>query len=342
MDLNRADRSFGFTDKAFLRSSWSCVLLALLALSFVTTAHANSLRSIDNGPNQYEHAILTRFPAGFGTGEFTFEVWVKLDNRSSYPVGLCGAGGSPRLNWCSENTARHASNCWWCNGNFLIDGVNFGGITKGTFALQLYGGGRLRWLFGDDGAAPQFDQFWSIGNGPNSANPTLLDGQWHAVSVVRRFAASSAADLELWIDGVLIDTVRSNVRTDVGAFWAAEELSALQGNKYAGWFFMSEKQAVNIRDFVLEDYKGLIDEMRFWNRAKTATELSQSWRNAVAVGAPGLSGYYDFANASSSSVCDRVATTKCMPLVNPNPSNTAFVNSESAPVGTPPGRVCPV
>jgi hypothetical protein len=339
------------TKTTFSISAWRLLFRSLQAafcsamIFTLGAAHANSLRSLDNAANQYERAILTQFPTNFGAAEFTFEIWVKLDNRASYPVGVCGAGGSPRLNWCSENLARYSSNCWWCNGNFLIDGIEFGGVANGSFALQVYGGGRLRWLFGDEGAAPALDGFWSIGNASgSSSNPSLLDGAWHSVALVRRFTGTAGADLEMWIDGVLIDTVRSNVRTDVGRHWAGIADAALQGNIYSGWFFMAEKQAVNIPNFVLEDYKGLIDEVRFWNRAKTTTELSTQWRAPVAVGATGLSGYYDFSNATTSQACDLVVSSKCMRLTNPNTGiNPSIIASESAPLTTnPPGRVCPV
>jgi hypothetical protein len=311
-------------------------LLAACACFFlVGVAHANSLRSIDNGPNQYERAILTSFPIGFGAGEFTFEIAVKLDNRAQYPIGLCGTGGNVRLNWCSENHPRYGFNCWWCNGNFLIDGVNFAGIQNASFSLQMYDGGRVRWLIGDgDPAAPRFDEFWSVGNAPNANNPRLLDGNWHLISVVRRFAGASGADLEMWIDGVLIDSVRSGVRTNLATTWEGYADGFAQGGIYGGWFFFAEKQAVNVPDFAFEDYKGQIDEVRFWNRAKTASELSSQWRNPVAVGAAGLSGYYDFSNATATQVCDRVTTTNCMRLANPNPANTSFISTESASFGT--------
>ncbi|MGL5005418.1 MAG: LamG-like jellyroll fold domain-containing protein, partial [Casimicrobium sp.] len=256
---------------------FNLVVLVVTSVFVASQISANSLRSIDNPANQYERGILTNFPTGFGNGEFTFEIWVKLDNRAQYPVGACAAGGNTQLNWCSENNARYSFNCWWCNGNFLLDGVNFDGVGNGTFALQFYDGGRLRWLFADKGAMPALDGFWSIGNAPNANNPSLLDGQWHSIAVVRRFVATSASDLELWIDGVLIDTVRSNVRTNVGTYYAGYEDGYQQGNRYSGWFFMAEKQAVNIADFLLEDYKGLLDEVRFWNRAKTTAELSTQW-----------------------------------------------------------------
>jgi hypothetical protein len=318
-----------------LKRCFVFLVAAIAVWGWVTKSSANSLRSIDNPANQYERAILTSFPTGFGSGEFTFEIWVKLDNRAAYETGLCGAGGNPRLNWCSENAQRYAYNCWWCNGNFLIDGVNFDGVTKGTFALQMYDGGRVRWLIGDDNPnAPRFDDFWSVGNSPTATNPSLLDGQWHSIAVVRRFVATSASDLELWIDGVLIDTVRSNARANLATYWEGYADGFLQGNLYSGWFFLAEKQAVNVANFVLEDYKGLIDEVRFWNRAKTASELSTQWRDSVSVGATGLSGYYDFSDATLTQTCDRVAPTKCMRLTNPNTSNTSFVSSESAPVGT--------
>jgi hypothetical protein len=126
---------------SMLKRCFVFVIAAMATWVSVTQSSANSLRSIDIPANQYERGILTSFPTGFGSAEFTFEIWVKLDNRTGYPTGLRGAYGNPRLNWCSENASRYVYNCWWRNGNFLIDGVNVDGVTKGTFALQMYDGG---------------------------------------------------------------------------------------------------------------------------------------------------------------------------------------------------------
>jgi hypothetical protein len=283
-------------------------------------AGTHSLRSIDNGPNQYEYGRLTQFPPGFGAQEFTFEIWVRLDSRSAYPVGPCGSGGDVRRNWCSENNPRYVSNCWWCNGNFLIDGVEFNnpqGI--GTFALQFYGGGRVRWLFGDGApTASNQDGYWSVGNGPSASNPSLLDGRWHGLAVVRRFLGVSGAALELWIDGHLIDTETTFRRTNLESSWSSYASST---NAFDGWYFFAEKQAALGRLSLFEDYKGPVDEMRFYTRAKSPTELGQ-WRTPVSASTPGLVAWFDFTGATSNRACDRLGGNRCLTLVDGNPTSS--------------------
>lgn len=313
-------------------------LLFLVLLMVCTSVLAGSLRSTDNGANQYEHARLLAIPTGFGQAEFTLELWIRPDNRSAYPAGPCGAGGSVRYNWCTENVPRYSVNCWWCNGNFLLDGVDFANPPDGGhIALQFYDGGRLRWLLGDGNTAATLDGFWSIGNGPNANNPRLLDGRWHHVALVRRFVGASSSALELWIDGVLVDTETSNRRTNLWAIWSQY---ATPGDQYTGWFWMAEKQAALGTVGQLEDYKGLMDEVRFWNRAKSASELSTQWRNAVTGSEAGLSGWFDFSSAAGNSVCDRLSGTRCMTLFNTNPANN-IVSTETAPLNGGGGASAP-
>jgi hypothetical protein len=308
-------------------------------VTFTSNTNAGSLRSLDNGANQYEHTRLSNIPAQFGAGEFTFEVWIKPDNRAAYPAGTCGTGGNTRLNWCTENVARYSVNCWWCNGNFLLDGVDFGGSPQGgTFALQFYGGGRLRWLFGDGSVSQTLDGYWSIGNGTTTNNPVLLDGQWHHVAVVRRWVGASNAALEMWIDGVLIDTQTSNRRPDL---WTGNWEGISQTTyQYAPWYFFAEKQAAVGALPSFEDYKGLLDEVRFWNRAKTSSELTNNWRNAVVGTESGLSGWYDFTSIVAGKSCNRQASTECMVLYDSNPSNS-IVATDNAPTQSVGGGVAP-
>jgi hypothetical protein len=305
----------------------SFVLAALIAAAPIDAA-ASALRSSANAANQYEVGIQRSFPLTFGEGEFTAEVWVRPDN--SFPVGACGAGGNNVQNWCTENNTRYSFDCWWCNGNFLIDGI---GAPIGSYALQFYGGGRIRWLIGDSASSQSITGgLWGIGPG-NSQNPVLLDGQWHHVATVRRFVGNTQSQLELWVDGVLIDTQTSSARSNFATVYAD---AALSTDPYVGWFYLAEKQAINVQNFVFEDYKGLLDEVRLFNRAKTTNELSTQWQNPVTTSSNGLVGWFDFSdvltNAATQS-CDRLSGTRCMSLrrtnvVNESPfgSNAIFAN----------------
>src|SRR5687768_7905634 len=63
---------------------------AFIALITSAAAEAGSLYFGANRPEQYDFADLASLPAGFGRGEFTFEIWVKPDK--SFPVGWIERG----------------------------------------------------------------------------------------------------------------------------------------------------------------------------------------------------------------------------------------------------------
>lgn len=73
-----------------------------------------------------------------------------------------------------------------------------------------------------------------------------------------------------------------------------------------GWFIGGEEQAsagvhVDYNWNKFEDYKGLVDELRFWNLAKPEQELKKDWEKAVGKGDKGLVGYYSFENINTPS-----------------------------------------
>ena len=59
-----------------------------------------------------------------------------------------------------------------------------------------------------------------------------------------------------------------------------------------GWFWGVEKQAAVGVLTQYEDYKGLIDELRFWSIAKSPTQLANNWQAAVTGSETGLVGWY--------------------------------------------------
>ncbi|MEM7249111.1 MAG: hypothetical protein AAF533_27570, partial [Acidobacteriota bacterium] len=248
--------------------SHALALFALLLVSWPTSLLGGSLLFVQNEPDLHEYGHQLELPPGFGDGELTFEVWIKPD--ASFPVGPCGAGGlEQRVNWSNADVEPYSSGSWWYEGNFLLDGHDNGsGFENGTFSLQWYGGGRLRWLFGDGQLAGPGGH-WSVGAWPAATTPSLLDGAWHLVACVRRWSGVDQADLELWIDGALVDVETSDARTDMRTFW--DGWPAFPSGQ-EGWFWGAEKQAAIGVLSQYEDHKGLVGEFRFWSRAKTAAE----------------------------------------------------------------------
>lgn len=304
------------------------IFLAGALLSTVAYAVPGSLEFFVNnsGAGNYDHGEQVDIPDGFGSGEFTLEIWIKPND--SFPVGPTGGGGNKRDNWTSEDVAPYSSGSWWFNGNFLLDGHNNNTFRNGTFSLQFYGGGRVRWLFGDGSSSIPSGGLWSIGAYPATGTASLLDGNWHHLTLVRRWAATSSAQLELWIDGALIDTETSDVRTDMTTWW--NNWAGFPSNQ-AGWFWAAEKQAAIGSLSQWEDYKGLVDEVRFWSRAKSSAEIVAGYANPVTGGEPGLVGYFAFEEGAGNSSCDGLSPTRCIALNNSFPGTW---NTENAPLST--------
>ncbi|MDJ0710593.1 MAG: hypothetical protein QNJ14_09395, partial [Woeseiaceae bacterium] len=296
----------------FLRKQ-VCLGLAALLIGPVAWAVPGSWEFFENAQFDFDYAQQTDLPPGFGTGEFTFEMWVRLND--SYPVGSTSGGAGQLQNWSDSDNAPYSTFDWWYHGNFLIDGHNNVDFNRGTFSLQVYGGGRIRWIFGDG-------QAWAIQAYPASTTPSLLDGQWHQITLVRRWSGATSADLELWIDGSLVDVETSFSRTDMAAtYW--NTWSAFPAGE-AGWFFAAEKQAARGTITQWEDYKGLIDEIRFWGRAKSPSEIAANYANPVTGSETGLLGHFSFGEAMGTTTCDSLNAARCIDLQN------AFANVWSA------------
>lgn len=255
-----------------------------------------------DGLHDYGHQL--QLPPTFGVGEFTFQMWIKPDE--SLPVGST-AGDGTLTNWSSEDEEPYAAGNWWYRGNFLLDGHNnVAGFSQGTFSLQFYGGGRVRWLFGDGSVIS--GGVWSAGAYPATETASLLDGNWHQLTLVRRWSGASDADLELWIDGTLVDSETSTARTDMRQYW--DDWAGFGGDQ-DGWFWAAEKQAA-IGDYGYEDYKGLMAEVRFWD--VPLSNVASSYADAVTGDEPGLVGYYPWTEGAGTQACD-VLSTDCVELV---------------------------
>ncbi len=283
-------------------------------LGFVASlVHAQSLNFfVNNKPDPvYEYGRQLVMPVGFGEAEFTFECWIRADG--SFPIGptIPGTEGQ-RVNWSDADNMPYSNPDWWFEGNFLLDGHNNADFEDGTFSLQFYGGGRVRWMFGD-GTVAGLGRVRSIGAFPATLTPPLLDDRWHQLTLVRRWLAVSDAQLELWVDGVLVDSQISPARTDMRVWW--DNWDGFPGGQQ-GWFWGVEKQAAIGVLAQYEDYKGLLDEVRFWSRAKLPMEITTGFADPVAGSEPGLVGYYPFAEGLGTTTGNVLNGSKIITLVN--------------------------
>jgi hypothetical protein len=258
-----------------------------------------------------DYARLLSLPPDFGTGEFTFELRIKLDE--TYPVGT--AGGTSTTNWSSADPTRYTSSSWWYPGNFLLDGHNNSNPAQGTFSLQVIGGGRLRWDFGDNSPSltDGMGRLWAVQPVPASSAASLLDDKWHHVALVRRWSGASSATLEMWIDGVLIASETTNVRTNMQTYWAA--WAGYGGGIQNGWLLGAEKFSAGGGAY-WDDYKGQVSYLRFYSRAKTATELANDWARDSTQGETGLVGLFQIGALAANRTYDTLrpaAYIECFP-----------------------------
>jgi hypothetical protein len=257
-----------------------------------------AIRFVENAPREHEYGVLTALPPAFGTGDFTLELFLRPD--ASFPVGPTAGGEDQRRNWSDSDERPYSSGSWWYPGNFLLDGHNNARFGAGTFSLQFYGGGRVRWLVGDQGD-PGPGELWSSQAFPASSTATLLDGEWHRVAVVRRERA-----LELWIDAAMIASTASTERTDLRRWFDAwEDFYPEQ----AGWFFGAEKQAAIGALEQYEDYKGELAELRFWSEARSREALPDFDRPIAR-----LAGWFRFDEGRGDRACDSLDRTRCIEL----------------------------
>jgi peptidoglycan/LPS O-acetylase OafA/YrhL len=302
------------------RFAATAAAVLLVSLSAFTDVSAGSLTFRVSEPQRFDYALQRTLPDGFGKGEFTLEFSVKPDN--SLPIGSTADGAGQLTNWSESDASPYGDDNWWFVGNFLLDGHNNASFGEGTFSVQFHGGGRIRWLLGDGTAVDRPGKLWAVQAQPASSTASLLDGQWHRVALVRR--AGSPPQLELWVDGKRIAVTPITRMVNMRAWW-----STWSGYpaRQAGWFWGTEKQAAigELRQW--EDFKGGLDDVRFWTRALGATELG----TGKAANREGLAAEMNFNDAGNDRSCDALHVSDCWTLVTPDASLRAKDDAPPAP-----------
>lgn len=296
---------------------------------------AGSLRFTANEPREYEFADIHHLHPDFGKGEFAFEIWVKPD--TSYPVGSTKRGTRDQLlNWSDADPRPYADHGWWFPGNWLIDGhtrpegFDGGDTREGTFSLQFYGGGRLRWMFADKKEGMPPGMVWTVQASPASSTPSLLDGNWHHVVAVRRWRQPEGATLELWINGTLIGSTDIPDRIDMRRFW--DDLAHPDDPKeLGGWAVGAEVMtAWNYGFSQYEDYKGLVDDIRMWGRALAPREIRRLATGAAPARKRGLLSHYSFDEGHGEVARDRLDSRLTINLHRWSSENWSTENSPAS------------
>lgn len=273
---------------------------AAALLLTATAADAHSLRFLESRPTHFDFVDIPRLPPEFGRGEFSLELWIKPDN--SYPVGDVWAPSFDQLrNWSNEDPRPYSSGGWWITGNWLLDGhtrprgFNNGDTREGTLSLNFYGGGRLRFMFADKTEGMPVGGVYAVQAWPATETPSLLDGRWHHVVALRRWREPTGAILELWIDGARIASTDIPDRTDMRRFW--DDLAHPEDPPQLGGWSLGAEVMTAWRYAVtqFEDYKGLVDDLRFWSRALAPAEIERLARGRrPAPDEAGLSAWFPF------------------------------------------------
>ncbi len=301
-------------------------LAAPLVLSSLVGAHAaaQSLVFRPNASGAYDHARQLVLPPGFGAGEFTLQLFVKLD--PSFPVGPA-TGADTLTHWSDANVAPYSAPDWWQHDNWLVDGMNYADPKSGSFGIQLYAGGNVRVLIGDGTDAGPGGSYAVQAPSPTHS---ILDGAWHEITLFRKFFGVNEATYWLYVDGTTIAATDTFVRTDLSALWST--WSGFPAGE-EGWCWGSGKRAAFGLGPDAPDFKGGLDEVRFWNVARSNATFENL---LVATGTePGIASRFRCTEGAGNTTCDAQPTGQCWSLVNWDATHWSAEDAfEQGPNGT--------
>lgn len=287
--------------------------------SAVQQARANNAVEYRLSPTDYDYGEQTVLPNGFGDAEFTLEMWVRPTGSTTGQT-LTGAG--VYTNWANEDATKYGAEDWWYRGNFLIDGFNNDAPQNGSFSLQIYGSGRVRWTFGDGAAAgARSGDVHGVQAAVTGNAASILTDSWHKIACVRRWDGGTGSILELYVDGTEIGTETSTARTNMAtSYW--DSWTGYTVNQ-DGWFWGAEKQAaLGIKEYA--DFKGRIADIAFFNIARSIADLTTNYATPLTGAESGCVGFYRHTEGSGTTVADEKGSGGNITLID-SPS-TFWVN----------------
>lgn len=257
----------------------------------VLPSGSGSLNFIFNeSPTPDDYLAMPTIPSGFGNGAFTMYVGVRPDG--SYPYGITsGADTAAKTNWSSEDIAppgNLSDNSYWNPGNFLLDGHNNLNTLNGTFSLNYYGSGRLRWIVGD-GVNFIPVQGAITGNVPN----VVAGSNWGLIVCIARMTGVSDTTYELWYGSSLIASVVVNRRVNFyTAFW---QLWTGYIADQSRWIWGAEHySALNPTSDNYPDHKGLVNQIAFFNADHSLSDINGVLLNGIQGTEPGYIDHWNF------------------------------------------------
>ena len=113
----------------------------------------------------------------------------------------------------------------------------------------------------------------------NSLPTNVFDGKWHHIAAVRRRGA-----IHIYFDGAEIPGAVASSRST--------PLDVTNGYRLLIGSVDQSQQ-------IYRHYKGMLAEVRLWNRARTAEEIEETMYQCLSGTNPGLVGYWDFLNLNA-------------------------------------------
>jgi len=142
----------------------------------------------------------------------------------------------------------------------------------------------------------------------------LADDQFHHLSLIFRAAGSA-----LYLDGQLIEPKMRSAAT-----------GSPTGDSATRLYFGCDRQQTNY-------LKGVIDEVRIWNRVRSPQEMTDEMNHRLVGNEPGLIGYWRFDEGAGTTIYDQTDNARHGEFITPADEIAQRWVKSQAPVGEHPG-----
>lgn len=307
-------------DSPFRRVSAACLALALSAPAMAQVSNS-ALRFFGTGvgpPGQQDRVRIpiddnapgpdASAPCDLGAGSFTIDFWIRgnlADNNTP------SSGGDTEC-FCFN----------WIEGNIVVDRDIFGASSR-DWGISL-AGGFVRFGTGRADVNPLDSEHTLEGNSQ------VLDGSWHHIAVVRH---ASTGVKSIFVDGLLdIASPPNRSRDDISYPDDGDPSPATPWGPYI--VLAAEKHDAGAE---YPSFNGFMDEVRFWNRALSQSEILDRYDRVAPAETPGLVGSYRFEETAGTSIADSSGSgSPSGQLIAGVPGNGEWVTRAQNPLNVAP------
>lgn len=249
-----------------------------------------------------------------GAGSMTIELWVRGTLSENNTASSPGGGDAEFFDFR------------WIEGNIIVDRDIWGPSSR-DWGVSL-AGGRVRFGTGraDAGA---LDSEHTIEGSIN-----VLNGRWRHVAVVRNAATGVKS---IYVDGILDYASPPNRSRDDISF--PDTGVSGQQTPWGPYIVLAAEKHDAGLDY--PSFSGWMDEVRFWNVARTTGEIAADARRILPGNTPGLVGAYRFEEGAGTAVSSSTTAIPAAPvgeLIAGQPGNGEWVSrlasrANASPVG---------